>query len=636
MSSLRPPSDRPAARAPAPHAQPLILAHALDQLGGLDAAAPETIEWALRDPALAFLALAGRRDEGADLVDQVDAGRLKQWLVMAALRALDPAPEHLPDWRVALACALYCQGLARRLGFPDSNQAYLAGLFHNLDRHVDEPAPTPAWFRVAAWLADWEARPVLTLALAAQGEDSARLAEALPLARLLRVARAVVAGENDSYALAAILVPELTPDDLDAIRRDTEQTVARLDHALRDGQDAARSTRARLATALAEFFQIEHLHAALAGAASETAALDAGLAILADQLGLVQPVYLVHDRATATLAPQAGHRHACPGLRIRLPGSNSAAAWALTSREAVVFATGDAESVSLLDRQLAQQCGLDAVVAIPVGGPEVDGVLLTCASLGQAAHLERSAAHLGRIGRLLGRALDRLRAAPAPADQADFMARARRAVHEINNPLGIAKNYLAILAAKLADQDQVADELTILGEELDRIPAILRDLAAGEPVARRQSCDLGAVARDLARMAESALAPGRRVRIATRVEPDLPRLRSDPGKLKQLLLNLILNALEACPDDGQVDIEAFASIDLRGGRHAVIAVTDNGPGIAQDKLAYLFEPTASDKGGQHAGLGLAIVKTLATELGLTVACRTGAGGTTFQIAAPAN
>ncbi|NTV94576.1 MAG: HDOD domain-containing protein [Thiobacillus sp.] len=626
---------------PALHAHPLVLALLLDELGGGDAASREISAWLLRDPALAAHLLdkhpeALTQAKPDALLERLDNDDLKRWLLPAAIRVLGrfPASASLRDWQASISCALLCQAMARQLGYPPANEAYLAGLLHNLDRYADAGAPGS---RRAAILP--AAGTQLSCALQAQDEDDGRLAEALPLGRLLRVARAVVNGEGDGFRLAAKLLPELTPDDLDDLRRQVETATTELLRQLvgQDGQNDILAQRERLNTALDDYFRIEQAHAALAATTTEAELLAAVLSLLENQLRLRQPLYLVHDRATDTLAPFPGSRHA--GLRIRLPGSNSAAAWAMSSRVPVIFATQDAESVSLLDVQLARLADAGAVIAIPVGERNPIGVLLGCVDLPQAQNLERASAYLGRLGRLFGREMMRLRAAPAATESAaeQLRAKARRAAHEINNPLGIARNYLAILGAQLAEQGRPADELAIIREELDRIPRLLQALTNDEPglAMRREGCDLTALVRDLTKVAESAVPAGRNVRIATRIEPGLPVIYSDAGKLRQMLLNLILNAIEACPEEGLVGVDAYTSIDLRGARQVFIAVRDNGGGIAPDRLARLYEPSGSDKGGQHAGLGLAIVKTLATELGMTVACRSDNQGTTFQVATTA-
>lgn len=628
-------SDRDDEPMPALQAQPSILIRLLDELGAAVSVSPEATAWLLRDPALAARTL--------DAQPAVTAARLKSWLVPAAIETLSqpPAPAALQHWADSVTCASLCQALARRLGYPDEREAYLAGLFHNLDLLSSHPQATPDFRRIARWLAGWRQAPYLLGAIQAQAEQPHRLAEALPLARLLRVARAAVGGDGDAHRLAAILLPDLAADELNGLQREADASIAGLKQTLADPAvpNQAQSQQERLAEALKRYFLLEQMRDELADADSEDRVLDAAQDMLTRLFRVESPLYLIHDSKSNELIPHPANSRAHPGLRIRLPGSNSAAAWAWNSREPVVFSTRDAESVSLLDIQLAALAQRDAVLAVPVGDDGMAGILLGCVDLAQIPRLERSIDFLGRAGRLVGQALARARD-PQPGPAADCLAeyrdRTHRAAHEINNPLGIAKNYLAILGAKLGDGNPVAEELAIIRQELHRIPRILQALIEnkdGNP-SRDEACDVNAVIRDLSVVAESAVPPDRHIRVALRLAANAPAIQTDTGKLRQLLLNLVLNALEAAPaDNGEVGIEAYTTVDHQGKKRLAIEITDNGRGIPPERMARLFEPQASSKPGQHAGLGLAIVKTLAGELGMTVACRSGGQGTTFQIAA---
>jgi signal transduction histidine kinase len=644
MLSLSTVSDRDDEPMPALQAHPSILVRLLDELGAAVSVSPETTAWLLRDPALAARALDAQPAELRP--DAVTAARLKSWLVPAAIETLyqPPAPAALQHWTDSITCACLCQALAHRLGYPDGHEAYLAGLFHNLDRLSAHPQGTPDFRRIAQWLAGWRQAPYLSGAILAQTEEPHRLAEALPLARLLRVARAAVSGDGDAHRLAAVLLPELSADELNGLQREADATVAQLKQALA-GSDVPNPVppppQERLATALKQYFLLEQMQDELADADGEDRVLDAAQAMLARLFRVEAPLYLVHDGRNNELIPHPADSRAHPGLRIRLPGSNTAAAWAWNSREPVVFSTRDAESVSLLDIQLAALTQRDAVLAIPVDDNGMAGILLGCVDLAQIPRLERSIDFLGRVGRLIGQALARARdrQSDSTADGlAEYRDRTHRAAHEINNPLGIAKNYLAILGAKLGEGSPVAEELAIIRQELNRIPRILHSLTEDKngSLPSEEICDVNAVIRDLGVVAESAVPPEKHIRVALRLAANSPVLHTDTGKLRQLLLNLVLNALEAAPaENGEVDIAAYTTVDHRGKKQWVIEVGDNGRGIPPEKMARLFEAQASSKQGQHAGLGLAIVKTLADELGMTVSCRSDGQGTHFQISAAA-
>jgi len=129
-----------------------------------------------------------------------------------------------------------------------------------------------------------------------------------------------------------------------------------------------------------------------------------------------------------------------------------------------------------------------------------------------------------------------------------------------------------------------------------------------------------------------------RVRLRTRVGHDLPPVQADERALRQILMNLLSNAVKFTPAGGRICVAASACHDGMLG----LEVTDTGPGIPADKLAYLGTPfqTVGDdphkSDHQSSGLGLAIVKGLTEEMGGTMAIASEVGdGTRVRISLPA-
>jgi len=125
---------------------------------------------------------------------------------------------------------------------------------------------------------------------------------------------------------------------------------------------------------------------------------------------------------------------------------------------------------------------------------------------------------------------------------------------------------------------------------------------------------------DLVRATEQELTAlaGDRIGVATSLEPRFSPLTADPRELKQILLNLVLNARDAMPDGGQITIEtANVVLDetyaadhrlMPQGHYALLAITDTGTGMDAEARAHLFEPyfTTRDRSAR-SGLGLATV-----------------------------
>ena len=110
---------------------------------------------------------------------------------------------------------------------------------------------------------------------------------------------------------------------------------------------------------------------------------------------------------------------------------------------------------------------------------------------------------------------------------------------------------------------------------------------------------------------------------------------TDGDRLKQLLLNLLKNSVEAMAAAGGV--LRLATAPWGGGigtSHVEIRIEDSGPGIPPDVLTQLYQPVASTKGQNHLGVGLSIVGQLVRDLGALINCRSSSAGTCFQLLIP--
>lgn len=203
--------------------------------------------------------------------------------------------------------------------------------------------------------------------------------------------------------------------------------------------------------------------------------------------------------------------------------------------------------------------------------------------------------------------------------------------HEINNPLEGMANYLSLLDDELAGGDVAAARALArrVREGLDRAAGILRRVLAASAAGseRRQRLDL----REVVAEAVAFLDGGRSFSRATvhlhRAAAPVP-VTGSPVALGQLVLNLLLNACQAQPDGGEVEIEIGGE-----GRWARVAVADRGPGLPVGSADRLFEPFFSTRGS--TGLGLAICHRIATDHGGSIHAedRPG-GGAVFTVRLP--
>jgi len=220
-------------------------------------------------------------------------------------------------------------------------------------------------------------------------------------------------------------------------------------------------------------------------------------------------------------------------------------------------------------------------------------------------------------------------------------ALARKVVHEVNNPLGIMKNYLKILGLKLKDQGIELDELGVLNEEIDRIARIVGELTAfsGETPRKWSPVDINALIQDLVKLTAESLLTEKKVAIHVDLDPDLPKPMSERDGLRQILVNLMKNASEAMIEGGNIYFKTRHRGTLLEGSESrgfvEVTVSDDGPGISEEMKRRIFEPFVSSKDSGHSGLGLSIVLNLINRLKGSLVCQSEEGkGTRFTIELP--
>ncbi len=618
---------------------PGVLTRLLGELAGARVVGDEAARLFLLDPALALLALQAlaHAQPGVNLagmrlrmrIATLDAATLKSRVIALATQQLtQPAAsqETLETyWRKALATAAFCQTLALRSDYPGDDEAWLAGLMCWLPRFArpaDSGAAQAALDALAldSFIADApryletpaqrlvDAAPLVRLAIAAhrQTMNFPAWIPALPHADAL-----LLAAPLDGEAMRAIHL---------AMAREVDRIAA----------DIGLYPLAEIAHELGRMARLELL------ASSEACDEDTAIALLADSLageeGLGHPIYLRLHAADGTLRARALRSESAPALYLKPEGSTAAAAWALLTRAPVVVTLDAPADAAVLDLQLIRQAGAEGLAAIPVGAGDPVGVLLVRGSRTALARITAHPRHYRRLGELVLRPAGSAPAATRQDGESALAGRVRRATHEISNPLGVVKNYLAILRTKLGDDAPIADELRIMREELDRIVRILRTLTSGEAEAEQATaaCDVNALIEDLLKATESTWRD-KGLRVETRLAPDLPMLARDADTLKQILLNLQLNAQEATPAGGLIRWETCVLTDHRQARQLQITVSDTGPGIPAELRPHLFTPIESAKGDGHAGLGLSIVKSLTLALSGAIRWRSDASGTTFDV-----
>lgn len=218
----------------------------------------------------------------------------------------------------------------------------------------------------------------------------------------------------------------------------------------------------------------------------------------------------------------------------------------------------------------------------------------------------------------------------------DLNLRISELVHEANNPLNIVNNYLATLSHKLSDHSDVQEELRILREEVERTGHILlrlKDIQHSN-IDEEPGVEINTEIKSLVTLYRSSLFLAHDIQCTLELDDQMERNLANRNSIRQVLTNLIKNAVEALPEGGDIKISTTGVINVDGKDFTEITISDNGPGIPAHILKDLFSPVSSTKGSGHSGLGLSITKNLIKDAQGTISCRSNKGGTSFQILLP--
>jgi nitrogen fixation/metabolism regulation signal transduction histidine kinase len=199
---------------------------------------------------------------------------------------------------------------------------------------------------------------------------------------------------------------------------------------------------------------------------------------------------------------------------------------------------------------------------------------------------------------------------------------ARRLAHEIKNPLTpiqlSAERLQHRLGAKLEGNDQalLARSVHTIVTQVQAMQTLVNEFRdyARLPAAQMAPLDLNTLAGEVLALYGQAQDNGL---LLAQLESGLPRILGDATQLRQVIHNLVQNALDAVADrpDGEVELITTAARGEHGELRAVrLTVIDNGPGFADKVLKRAFEPYVTTK-TKGTGLGLAVVKKIADEHG---------------------
>ncbi|MCL6282643.1 cache domain-containing protein [Ruegeria sp. 2012CJ41-6] len=210
--------------------------------------------------------------------------------------------------------------------------------------------------------------------------------------------------------------------------------------------------------------------------------------------------------------------------------------------------------------------------------------------------------------------------------------------HEINNPVAVIQGNMDVIRDSLGDGAEIIrTELGLVDRQIARIRTIVGKLLQfarpGEFADLEQTVPVNPVITDCLVLVNHAISHGD-IQVETQLRTDAS-VRIDPGELQQVLINLILNAVQAMGERGMLTL-ATTDADQEGVEGVRIIVSDTGPGIAPEDVDDVFAPFYTTKQAEGTGLGLSISQTLIQRAGgLITAHNQPAGGARFEVWLPA-
>jgi two-component system cell cycle sensor histidine kinase/response regulator CckA len=220
--------------------------------------------------------------------------------------------------------------------------------------------------------------------------------------------------------------------------------------------------------------------------------------------------------------------------------------------------------------------------------------------------------------------------------------------HDFNNLLGVIIGYSGVLKKSLDKSQPTFEHATEIEKAGQRAASLTRQLLAfsRQQVLTPSVLSLNALVSDMEKMLPRLL--GEDINVSLSLEPALGNVRADQSQIEQVIMNLAVNARDAMPSGGKLQIQT-ANVELdhaytrdhpgsKAGSYVMLAIADSGTGMNPETIAHIFEPFFTTKGvGEGTGLGLATVYGVVKQSNGYIWVDSALGkGSTFQIYLPRN
>lgn len=588
-------------------------------------------------------------------------------------------------WGHSLRVAEISRAIASHVNYQDVEEAYLAGLLHDIgellllggmgERYgslldwssdeialhgIEKPLLGTDHAAVGAWLVDqWKLSSFMADAVLFHHKPANEIVHADSLSQIVWSAH-IIGDDNEKAQNAlpthlAVIKSILGIESADAaaIRQSCSERVALLADALDIAEsDSANTlpyystpfecfrsklsdndlTYSRMEAMVRDMAMMHSMQQDLTSLGSESEILLAVRESARILFGIGRLAFLLvkPDKQALSGADISGQPDMLQQLEIALDAEHSLVAAVCLGKQP--FSSFDEErpsAVSLVDVQIARALGCEGVLYVPICVRENRiGVMVYGLSAAQYSRIRTRLDFMTGFANLAATSIETWRELRRREQklEAKFTSRfeqhARKVVHEAGNPLGIIKNYLKIVSRKLPDENGVQQELAILSDEIDRVAQIVRRLSdLAESTSATDTFDINAVIEEMLALYGESLFSGCGITLEKSLDPNLTPITGDRDGLKQIMFNLLKNASEAMPEGGRFTIATRGDIIQGAKSWCEIRLNDSGPGLPPEVMQNLFQTLDPNRRPGHSGIGLSIVASLVERLGGQITCQ---------------
>lgn len=602
--------------------------------------------------ALANSALYGRPNEVRSVEQallRLGTERIRNLILTASLRQLlfdlgaDQWQQLRDFWRHSLTTALTAKALATLTRYQSSDEAFMIGMVHNVGELIAlKMAPDDQQqeylnqqAEIGAQLATiWGLGPMAADAIRYQQAPPGSIRDASHLVKLINLSTRLALSDAAGIAAAGTVFSiseDLTREICSRINHEVSSLAKSLGVPLDDDYDGQQASQVLRQQVIRQAMANQVL-----SQPPEQAAISDMLASTVTNLTMLTGCPALYFSATGAMLRLSSASHGeCPEMTVATKPAMSVLTCSYQEQRPVELADRE---ISILDEQLLRLLVSPSIVAVPlVNEDNCPGVFVVGVETGNSAMaLDLAQLFAVRLSQMVGQQQAGNRDQSDNIDSALAADLIRRQIHEISNPLTIIRQYIYQLRNRLSD-GTFEEELDIIREELERAGNLLLQMSEEHTAHQHavEPANLNTEVQALHDLLADGLFLDADVHCTLSLCTDSTLVTSDRAPVRQVIINLVRNAVESLPAGGELTLKTAAPVWQQSRQWIEMVVEDNGPGIPDAIQSQLFQPVRSEKGASHSGLGLSIVKQLVDDMDGIISYRTGRNGTSFRVLLPA-